>query len=348
MSVPIRGATARANRSAKRLAWWAFSGALIGVFALASCRDRSSQASDAALLGSRSAPVGRQTVSDRAANEERPLASSGPGHASRQPGRGSESVTAAPADESEKRGRQSTRWPELREPELPRSFCTERVHTLDTEACFALPPKRTRELLIYLHGIVPPVPDSPQKRNLDQVVAEGAERAGVVALLPRGKQGFAPKAYPNWWGWPTSKAAYARYAREFISKIEAEREKLEAVLDTRFERVFLAGSSSGAYFVAAVALHGDMPEVAGFGVLSGGAWYPTEGFEALPPRPVYVGYGKHDSVAASASALAKHFASAGWPVEAAPHAVGHGAREVYLDEAFALWRHPETRARGKR
>ena len=29
--------------------------------------------------------------------------------------------------------------------------------------------------------------------------------------------------------------------------------------------------------------------------------------------------------------------AAHWPVRVAEHPVGHGAREVYLDEAFAFW-----------
>ena len=100
----------------------------------------------------------------------------------------------------------------------------------------------------------------------------------------------------------------------------------------------LAGSSSGAYFVASVLLHGDMPEVAGYAVLSGGSGYTTPALATLPPSPVYVGFGQHDTVARPARALGAELAALGWPVRVAAHPTGHGAREIYLDEAFDFWR----------
>jgi hypothetical protein len=53
-----------------------------------------------------------------------------------------------------------------------------------------------------------------------------------------------------------------------------------------------------------------------------------------PPRPFYVGYGAYDeSTKGSARALAALLARAEWPIKAAEHPFGHGAREEYLDEA---------------
>lgn len=249
--------------------------------------------------------------------------------ADRKPDAPREPATAAERDKG---------WPELTPPDIAQEFCTERVHTLDEDACFVLPPRRSESLLIYLHGIVPPTPNSVQKTNLDEVVANASKRAGVVALIPRGKQGFAPPAYRGWWGWPTSKGAYGQHGSEFIEKIREKRDKLAAVLEARFTRTYLAGSSSGAYFAAAVALHGGMPEVDGFAILSGGSGYATDELPGLTKKPVYVGFGKHDSVAGGARALGQRLSAAGWPVKVAAHDVGHGAREVYLDEAFAFWR----------
>jgi len=106
----------------------------------------------------------------------------------------------------------------------------------------------------------------------------------------------------------------------------------------KFGRVYLAGSSSGAYFVASVLLHGHMPEVAGYAVLSGGSGYVTPVLATLPASPVYVGFGQHDSVAGAARALGAKLEALGWPVKVAAHPTGHGAREIYLDEAFTFWR----------
>lgn len=217
-------------------------------------------------------------------------------------------------------------------------FCPERLRALDQDACFVLPAKPVTTLLIYLHGIVPPTRHSVQKTNLAEVVANSSERAGVVALLPRGEQGHAPAKYPGWWGWPTSKTSYERHAHTFIEKLRQKRARLEQLLDVKFERVYLAGSSSGAYFVASVLLHGHMPESAGFAVLSGGSGYDTPELPSLPPAPVYVGFGLHDSVAGPARALGTRLETLGWPVKVAAHPTGHGAREVYLDEAVEFWR----------
>jgi predicted esterase len=217
-------------------------------------------------------------------------------------------------------------------------FCTERVQVLDEEACFSLPDEVSRELLIYLHGIVPPTRESPQKTNLARVVADTSRRAGVAALIPRGTQGLAPKGYPGWWGWPTAPDGYRRDGALHVARIRTKREELEALVGVAFERVYLAGSSSGAYFVVAIALHGGMPEVDGFGVMSGGSGYKTPMFEGLDKRPVYIGFGRSDSVASGARALAGMLEAAGWPVLVAAHPVPHGAREIYLEEAFAFWR----------
>jgi predicted esterase len=158
--------------------------------------------------------------------------------------------------------------------------------------------------------------------------------------LPRGDQGYAPAKYPGWWGWPTSKQSYERHADMFIGRLHDKRSQLEERLGAKFDRVYLAGSSSGAYFVASVLLHGDMPEVAGYAVLSGGSGYATPELPALPATPVYIGFGQHDSVAGPARALGTRLEALGWPVKVAAHPTGHGAREIYLDEAVAFWQQP--------
>jgi predicted esterase len=211
------------------------------------------------------------------------------------------------------------------------------VDTLDEETCYVLPEKPTRTLLVYLHGIVPPTKDSIQKTNFETVVANASRRAGAAALIPRGDQGLAPKQNPGWWGWPTTGPSYERLAPKLLDRIRAKRAKLEDVAGVAFDRVYVAGSSSGAYFAAAIALSGGLP-ADGYGAMSGGAGWRTPELEKLPPKPFYVGFGKHDTVAGGARALADLLKRAGWPVRVAEHPVGHGAKEIYLDEAFEFWR----------
>jgi hypothetical protein len=53
--------------------------------------------------------------------------------------------------------------------------------------------------------------------------------------------------------------------------------------------------------------------------------------------------GEPREVGGSARALAGLLRGAGWPVRVAEHPLGHGAKEVYLDEALAFWREHEGR-----
>jgi predicted esterase len=192
-------------------------------------------------------------------------------------------------------------------------------------------------LLVYLSGIVPPTARSPQKEKVQRVVAAAARRAGAAVLLPRGRRGIGPTDAKDWWAWPTSAAAYETYARTMTSEWQAARATLETALGRPFERVYLAGSSSGAYFVAALAFAGAI-DVDGFAAASGGATASFGGRNAgAPKRPFYVGYATGDPTNGGPKALGAFLATAGWPARVFAHPGGHGAREEYLDEAFAFW-----------
>ncbi|KYF83825.1 hypothetical protein BE11_34665, partial [Sorangium cellulosum] len=227
-------------------------------------------------------------------------------------------------------------------PRVETDWCIDGVDALDEETCYVLPDAPTHALLIYLHGIVPPGKESQQKTNFETVVARASRRAGVAALMPRGKVGLAPKGYASWWGWPTNGSAYDRHAAPMIDAFAEKRRKLEEIAGVSFSRVYVAGSSSGAFFAAALALRGGVV-ADGYGAMSGGAGLVAHELAALDPRPFYIGFGAHDTVGRSARALADVLRGAGWPVRVAEHPVGHGAREIYLDEAFAFWREHEPR-----
>jgi predicted esterase len=210
------------------------------------------------------------------------------------------------------------------------------VSSLDEDACYVLPDQPTHSLLIYLHGIVPPTKDSEQKTNFETVVAKSSRRANIAALLPRGEQGLGPRGRHDWWGWPTNQASYQAHAAAMVATITAKRKKLESWVGLSFSRIYLAGSSSGAYFIARLALHGDL-EADGYGAMSGGSVPDGIDFARLAPKPFYVGYGLYDPARRSAQALVAALRDAGWPVREAAHPVGHGAKEIYLDEAFAFF-----------
>ncbi len=183
-----------------------------------------------------------------------------------------------------------------------------------------------------------------QKQTVQGAVLAAATRAGAAAIVPRGRRGIGPEGARDWWAWPTSPSAHAQLAREIIARWLSAKKKLEAIAGAPFERTYLAGSSNGAYFLSALALRGDCDEagfaIDGYGAMSGGAagGRGAEALEGRAPRRVYVGFGTYDAeTKGGARALAKVFEAAHWPVRVAEHPVGHGAREVYLDEAFAFW-----------
>lgn len=193
---------------------------------------------------------------------------------------------------------------------------------------------KPRRVLVYLHGIVPPVPTSPQKENVMTAVRNAATRAGAAALVPRGVRGIGPSGSKDWWAWPTSPGKHAELAPALVARIGAAKKKLEALAGAPFERTYLAGSSNGAYFAANLALRGEI-DADGLGAMSGGAPAPIA---RTRPLAVYVGFGTYDETSKNgARALARATEAAGWRTKLAEHPFGHGAREVYLDEAFAFW-----------
>jgi predicted esterase len=210
------------------------------------------------------------------------------------------------------------------------------VSALDEETCYVLPASPTRELLLYLHGIVPPEKTSRQKTNFEMVVQNASRRAGVAALMPRGELGLAPKGHENWWGWPTTSAAHAKWSPKLLGKLADKRRKLEALVGQPFTRLYVAGSSSGAYYAIELALSGQLA-ADGFAALSGASGSNRD-VSGITPRPFYIGYGSADTVGGAAQALGRTLRSAGWPVELKEHRLPHGTAEIYLDEAFAFWR----------
>jgi predicted esterase len=228
-------------------------------------------------------------------------------------------------------------WPPSALPEVETDWCIPGVEALDATTCYVLPASPSRTLLVYLHGIVPPERTSPQKTNLETVLQNAARRAGIVAMLPRGVKGMAPRGYSSWYGWPSTRPSYQRHVKELVADIETKQKRMEEWLGAKFERRYVAGSSSGGYFAALLALHGGM-RADGFGLFSGASGSATEELPTLPKVPVYVGFGKHDTVGPQSRQLAAVFERAGFPVRVAEHPVGHGAKEIYLDEALAFFR----------
>ena len=220
----------------------------------------------------------------------------------------------------------------------PDHWCTETLSALDDSTCYVVPDHLAspRSLVIYLHGVI--APTGRTQRVYQQIVANRARARGFVALMPRGRRGIGPKNIKDWWAWPTSADAHLRYGKELMASWNDEKRRLEEILGAPFERTYLAGSSNGAYFVAILALKGEYI-ADGFGAMSGGnaAGRSKDTIARAPRPPFYVGWGGQDDTHDDPKSLAALLVQAGWPSKSAEHPVGHGAREVYLDEAFDFW-----------
>lgn len=191
--------------------------------------------------------------------------------------------------------------------------------------------------------MTPPTAESPQKLNVETVIRNATQRAGIAAILPRGPSRdelVAPrrdsKGMGGYRSWPTSDEVYRKHTPTILARIEERRAKLEALTGQKFERVYLAGSSAGGYYTGHLAIRGDFV-ADGYAALSGGSPRPATSLMKLPKKAFYVGYGTQDQVGADAEALGALFKKAGWKVMIAAHETTHGAREIYLDEAFKLF-----------
>lgn len=226
-------------------------------------------------------------------------------------------------------------------PDVSTEWCLDGWRGLDEATCYVLPDADAGapdpdELLIYLAGIVPPGGRSTPKEHVQRVVGNVARRQHLVAMLPRGRIGIGPKDAKAWWAWPTSGTDYVKYATTLVTEWKTERAALEDALGHKFKRVYLAGSSSGAYFLTLLAFAGAI-DFDGYCAASGGS--PGPGVSpAATKHPFYVGWGEGDPTNGGPKALAEVLKAQRWPAKAASHRTGHGAREIYLDEALEFWR----------
>jgi predicted esterase len=230
-------------------------------------------------------------------------------------------------------------------PDVETDWCLPPFRGLDESNCYFQPEEK--KLLIYLSGIVPPQPKvSPQKENVQRIVSSAAKKAGAAVLLPRGRRGIGPTDAKDWWAWPTSASDYNVHAKQIVLEWKSARTKLETLRKKKFDRVYLAGSSSGAYFLSALALAGALEEdIDGYAATSGGApsMLGANGVNAgAPKRPFYVGYATGDPTNGGPKSLASFLTSKGWPVQSKEHAGGHGAKEEYLNDAFKFWSETTT------
>ncbi|HEU4533031.1 MAG TPA: hypothetical protein VFS00_02900 [Polyangiaceae bacterium] len=213
-------------------------------------------------------------------------------------------------------------------------WCAPELQTLAGEICVFVPSREMagpRTLVIFLHGIVEP--GSAWQWSQQRAASRAAQAQGFAVLMPRGLRGPGPKGVGrhNVWAWPGSPSAETE--AELIASWQRARAELEARDGRPFERVWVFGFSSGAYYAASLALRGrlagpDAPRADGFAAFAGGGGaskaVETSARRTKERAPIFVGWGGKDPSRNDPSKLAAMLRRLGWPAkgEASPKA-GH-------------------------
>src|SRR5262249_601984 len=122
-------------------------------------------------------------------------------------------------------------------PSVATDWCIEGLSGLDEGTCYVLPAfaeNKPHRLLIYFHGITPPVPTSRQKTTVQSTVKNTALRAGAAAIVPRGRRGIGPGDAHDWYAWPTSPKEHEALTPSIAKQLVVAKKKLEEIFGVTF------------------------------------------------------------------------------------------------------------------
>ena len=223
------------------------------------------------------------------------------------------------------------------------SWCAPELGRLSGGTCFALPragAEPASELLIFLHGVIPPGGNTQwdQQRQL----ARAAEEHGLAVLMPRGRRFLRTDDMSEYWTWPTAADAQARAEKPIVEEWARARAELESKLGRPFAKIYFFGFSNGAYYVASLAGRGRLA-VDGYAAFAGGAAWRFARLKArdhVPRVPLYVGYGTGDGRAArDGTELGDALRRLSWPAKVvASEGVGHTITDAQLAAALEFLR----------
>jgi predicted esterase len=229
--------------------------------------------------------------------------------------------------------------------ERPR-WCAPEYEVLSGEVCLATPerPSEPKTLVLFLHSLVSR--DTTWQWEQQRTIARAAKSRGMVALMPRGRLGLGPGAASDVWAWPTAQRTERAVEAELVGEWTRARAQAEERFG-RFERVFVFGFSSGAYYAASLALRNRIG-ADGFGIIAGGSgskWKAIEARSVEHRAPVFIGYGTKDPARADPRALARLLQGLNWPHRLDSARVGHTVTNAQLDRAFEYLTKPAGKSR---
>ncbi len=217
-------------------------------------------------------------------------------------------------------------------------WCTGDWVGLDEDTCFyaSTTLSDSAELLVFLHGMMPP--DS-LPTTMQSIVAQEVEARGAVALFPKGKAGLCSwdESVKDWYCWPTSRANVDTHSASLTGSWDAAATKLSAILETSFTRRYVLGFSNGGYFASYLGLEGLWP-LEGSGLVAAGRSFVDEKLLSAQQPPMYIAVGELDQlqVQQSAENLAYVLSLHNWPHQFIIHSQrGH---EIWPDDVQAAWK----------
>jgi predicted esterase len=216
------------------------------------------------------------------------------------------------------------------------TWCAPELETLVHDVCLYMPAKggaKPTTVVIFLHSLVGR--GTSWQWEQQRTMVQTADRHGFAVLMPRGRLGVGPGRAPDIWAWPTAQRTEAEYEGALVAEWTAARAAPAKRLGP-FERSFVVGFSSGAYYAASLALRNPIG-AQGFALFAGGSgsrWKASGAKSVTNRAPVFVGYGTKDPSRRDPQAYARLLKELDWPhrLDAAP--VGHTVTHAQLTRAF--------------
>jgi predicted esterase len=186
-----------------------------------------------------------------------------------------------------------------------------------------------RTLVIFLHGAI--ARNVTWQHLQERALARQAKQSHFEAIFPRAPLG------PGGYVWPGTASEQEKVETELVSAWSQARRALEARNGRPFDDVFVMGFSSGAYFVASLALRGKLA-VDGYATFAGGAGFgPPDGPARKPP--VFVGVCAEDAQTAGHSrAFGSVLAARGFPHRVDEQPIGHMFGDLHVAHAVTWLR----------
>ena len=214
-------------------------------------------------------------------------------------------------------------------------WCAPELETLAGEVCLYVPKhdaERPTNLVIFLHSLVGR--GNTWQWEQQRTMVQAADRHGFAVLMPRGRLGLGPGGAEDVWAWPTAQRTEAAVEPSLVDEWKRARTAAEE-RHGAFERTFVFGFSSGAYYTASLALRNRIG-ADGYAIFAGGSgskWKATNASSVTNRAPVFVAYGTKDPSRRDPQAFARLLKELDWPhrLDSAP--VGHTVTHEQLRRA---------------